>query len=200
MSRTITKQYEIFTLKEMLNNPETKQKLLEKHYDINVDYYDWHKFILDEWQDKLDDIGFSNPEINYTGFNSQGDGASFTCKEIDFIKMCKYLNYNKRESNLIYELWNQGYIEAAVKRNNYHYYHENTVTLEYYDGHLLISWKHIQKLVDKLWNDIESLIKPLCCEIYRDLENEYEYLISEKAIIETLQANEYEFYSDGTIA
>lgn len=114
--------------------------------------------------------------------------------------MCKYLNYNKRESNLIYELWNQGYIEAAVKRNNYHYYHENTVTLEYYDGQLLISWKHIQKLVDKLWNDIEALIKPLCCEIYRDLENEYEYLTSEEAIIETLQANEYEFYSDGTIA
>lgn len=30
MSRTITKQYEIFSLKEMLSNPETKQKLLEK--------------------------------------------------------------------------------------------------------------------------------------------------------------------------
>lgn len=47
MSRTITKQYEIFTLKEMLNNPETKQKLIDLSNILNMSDGEILDYILD---------------------------------------------------------------------------------------------------------------------------------------------------------
>ena len=39
---------------------------------------DWHEYTLDTWKQALASIGFESPEIEFSGFCSQGDGASFT--------------------------------------------------------------------------------------------------------------------------
>ena len=56
---------------------------------------------------------------------------------------------------------------------------------------------NIDEQEDEL-SDLDSEFLKSICEDYRImLSNEYDYLTSEKAIIETIQANEYEFTADG---
>jgi hypothetical protein len=38
---------------------------------------DWWEYTYDDWQKACADVGFPDPEINFSGFGSQGDGASF---------------------------------------------------------------------------------------------------------------------------
>jgi hypothetical protein len=48
-----------------------------------------------------------------------------------------------------------------------------------------------------LKTDFEDLISECITELCRDVEKEYDYLISEQAIAEHCEANEYEFTEDG---
>lgn len=198
--KTITKEFTIYEYSDILYNEDLKQKILQKYYDINTGF-DWFKYILEDWKTKLEAIGFINPEINFTGFYSQGDGASFTCEYIDIKKIAIHSElFTNREINALYALWNNGCIEAAIKRNTHHYYHKYTITNEFYDGQMLIRWTHLQKIVDRLREYIDNLILTLSDAIYKQLETEYEYLTSEAAILKTIQANNYDFYEDGSIA
>lgn len=198
--KTITKEFIIYEYSDILSNEDLKQKILQKHYDINTNF-DWYDYILEDWKTKLEAIGFINPEINFTGFYSQGDGASFTCEYIDIKEIAIHSElFIAREINALYALWNNGYIEAAIKRITHHYYHKYTITNEFNDGQMLIKWTHLQKIVNRLREYIDNLILTLSDAIYKQLETEYEYLTSDEAILETIQANNYEFYEDGSIA
>ena len=197
--RTMIKEYNIYNYQDILNNEDLKQKVLEKYRDINVSFDDWYNFIIAKWTEKLEQLGFIDPSICFTGFSSQGDGASFTA-DID-IKLAAQKSelFTVREINLLYTLWNYGLIEAGIKRITYRYYHENTTALECYDGQLQISWTHIKKVVNKLWKYLEKIRYNLSKEIFKDLETEYNYLTDETTILETLKINEYEFYENGSI-
>lgn len=50
---------------------------------------------------------------------------------------------------------------------------------------------------DKLLEIEGDFLNSLCCDYLVMLRNEYEYMTSEAAIIETIEANEYEFTVDG---
>jgi len=77
---TIVKTYKYF---EELT-PEQQNKVIEKYHDINKDSWEFDYEIMEqEFISKLEDLGYSNIEIQYTGFYSQGDGASFTAKHGD---------------------------------------------------------------------------------------------------------------------
>jgi hypothetical protein len=57
----------------------------------------------------------------------------------------------------------------------------------------------LDDLLNKFEKDADELRKDLSNEIYKDLEKEYDYLNSDEAVIETLEANDYEFDEDGDI-
>jgi hypothetical protein len=38
---------------------------------------DWYESTVDDWKQFLSDMGFDDPEVSFSGFGSQGDGASF---------------------------------------------------------------------------------------------------------------------------
>lgn len=44
---------------------------------------DWHDDLIQVFEDELQESGFNQSTISYSGFGSQGDGASFTCGDID---------------------------------------------------------------------------------------------------------------------
>jgi hypothetical protein len=46
---------------------------------------------------------------------------------------------------------------------------------------------------------MQDKIEELNRKIYKDLNAEYDYLESDEAVMETLEANEYEFTEDGRI-
>jgi hypothetical protein len=55
----------------------------------------WWEYTLDEWKKELEDMGFDGVDINFSGFASQGDGASFTAKRFDFMKWAEYFLSDK---------------------------------------------------------------------------------------------------------
>lgn len=196
--RTITTEHIVYNYEDVLKDNILKKMVLEKNIDINVDF-EWYEYLLDEWKEKLEQLGFINPEIEFTGFYSQGDGASFI-SDIDLKQAAKVSHlFSNRQIKILNALIDYNFIEANITRHTYRYSHENSTSLNKYDGELKSNWKHIQIIVDILWKYLEDLRFNLSKEIYNDLKNEYEYLTSEEAILDTIQANDYEFYADGTM-
>lgn len=197
--RTYTTKHTVYRFDEL--SEEIKQKALEKLYDINI-YDDWHEFIIDEAKEYLESIGFNDVNIQYSGFWSQGDGASFTGKLVYTAKFLKAMKLgNKYKSILV----NQDYIDASIDSIDSHYCHENTIrgnANNYYADNYL-SHKQVLKL-EKQCEEFEEYLtdwaREYSHELYRRLEREYDYLTSEEAIIETINANEYEFDVNGGLA
>ena len=151
-------------------------------------------------------IGFSDAKINFSGFWSQGDGASFTAT-IDIAKLADFLATPIEPKNCIegdpedFHPWivhkcgskatNAKYRQLvglgdylddhAVERTSHHYSHENTCTvrLNVRDYHRAAK---VDALLRELARDAESLRLALCEAIYRDLEAEYECLTSDEAL------------------
>ena len=73
---TIVKTYLKFT---ELSEAQQDQ-VIDKLSDINVDYIQWHESIYEYYSDKLKALGFYDIKFEFSGFWSQGDGASFTAK------------------------------------------------------------------------------------------------------------------------
>jgi hypothetical protein len=181
----------------------TQDKVLEKHYDINVDYQDWHEGVLDYWKEKLEVLGIYKPEINYSGFWSQGDGASFTgslgsdgvielLRQNKVLKKFRYLVDNIRKSNLD--------ISVNFERTSHHYSHERTCTTRLdWDIYGDLNYDLVSSRARELEEYIEGWRIDTCHIIYKSLNDEYDYQTSKEQIIESLEANEYEFDEDGDI-
>ena len=188
-----------------------QKNILDKYNTINVDHDDWYNFILDNWYEKLLEHGFDIKNINkkgieyysiaFSGFSSQGDGASFTCDRIDIERWIKTNNIKKY--NRILKLINNNNINysAEIIRNS-RYNHENSTSV-YIDWNYLYSTRknidNIDNLLEELANDITQHHIELNKEIYNDLNKVFYDLISEEAVKDTLIINEYKFNEEGTI-
>jgi len=134
-----------------------------------------------------EEAGFLNSEIEYSGFYSQGDGASFMADiDTESFLVGKYECLKELDFHL----------EIRIRRNNtYHEYSKVVVPLYVEDA---IAEEHM-KLIEELSDEVEQLRVDLCHDIYRALEIDYEYQTSNEAISETLIANEYEFDEQGNM-
>lgn len=52
---------------------------------------DWHEDVISDYERELHEMGFLEPKIEFTGFYSQGDGASFTCESVDLPVLLRHL-------------------------------------------------------------------------------------------------------------
>lgn len=167
--RIQTKQYEVYTLGEVLD------KAIEKQWDINVDY-EW-------WKDVYEDAKMVN--IKITGFDL--DRASYCkIKVIDTYETAHLIIDSHGLECDTYKLATEflanrdKLVDEAPKDEDEEF--ENEYEL---DGKL---------------DDLDSEFVGALSEEYRImLQKEYDYLTSREAIEETLRANEYEFYADGSI-
>ena len=211
-------------------DPETRNKIVEKHRDINVADITWWEGVYENWAEKLEKMGYDitdvefydkhkyNQEtgkrektgekgkrtvynINFSGFHSQGDGASFTCQSVDITKWLKYQN-NPKYKRILKLLENSVRSDleysAEIKRTTYHYYHENTVSLilQWYPDKVY-DMPNILSLLEDIEKDMDEDIRTQCRAIYDDLEEEYRYMTSDEAVRGTLEA--YEFDQNGEI-
>jgi hypothetical protein len=194
-----TKTIELYEFDELPKN--IQYKVVEKYYNINVDDDFWHSCILDKWVEKLQDMGFNAPEISYTGFWSQGDGASFVCKEIDIKKFITSQKVKTEFKTLLNNLSRSEIdVNGSVDRIDYHYSHEYTVVgnievLTYMDD--TKRQDTCYKKGDELQELVTKTVRTLSRQIYHDLETEYEFLTKWEQIIETIKANEYTFTITG---
>jgi len=199
--RTITTETTIYMFDELPD--ESKDLAIENYRDINVDH-DWYDFSLDYHKERLEKIGFTNAEIHFSGFWSQGDGACFDA-HIDIITILNnwlFTADNYRDARK-YQRWlilaEHGLLDNAfnIAKNSYgyHYSHERTRYIDIYFVPDCLSDSEAQEVAERL----ESMRLDLSQEIYKSLESEYDYLTSDEIIAESLIINEYEFTEDGKI-
>lgn len=197
---------------------ELSDKSKEKAYELWVNMsdsdYDWHNQVLEEWEERLEKYGFINTKIFYSGFWSQGDGASFNA-DIDL----RILAYEWAISEII-DTENENifpfldFIEddsigstlkiCVIGGLSNHYSHEKTRYIET-DGNGY-EWNEsgpepswIEPMMNELIDYVEEVRLCLCQEIYSSLRDEYDYLISEESFKESIESNEYEFRENGRI-
>lgn len=188
-------------LKTVYELDEVKEKAIDKNRYINVDdFSDWYNFVFHDWKEKLEKIGFCNPEIYFSGFCSQGDGACFDndAYHLDLDLLLKNVDLTDEEREKIYSLKSDFDLTIERSQNDGHYCHENTryINIDCF----CIDNENDKILLSKFEGLLEELRESLCIQIYKDLENEYNYLTSDDAVYETLQANYHYFEENGEIA
>lgn len=183
-----TKTINLYKFEELTD--DQKQKAIEKHRyfndDLTCNLIDYDEIHIE----KLKEKGFLNPDISYSLSYCQGDGASFTCNQLDYDLLLK--DYTGKHKNWMIEILKQ-YCEVQIERSNYcRYYHERSCNTELYE----YTQYNYSRIIDELENirqHIENIRLEACVNLAEDLQNEIDYLRSDEAIAEILIANEYYF-------
>jgi len=88
-----TKTYTVYNYDEL--SAEAKEKAIEWAQEFLREDDFFYDDVKSEWIEKLESFGFTDVKLAYSGFWSQGDGASFTgkCDMVKFIKATKQSKY-----------------------------------------------------------------------------------------------------------
>jgi hypothetical protein len=194
MPQTLTKSVTAYKFSEL--SSAARSRALEKMYDINVDFDNWHEGCYDYFKEVGKILGIEIDKICCSGFSSQGDGACFEGK-YSFKKGCltKIQSYAPIDHRLheiaiaLTRLQSKYFygLSARVKHSG-HYYHEYCTEI-WIQGRGENSTNACQELTE--------LLRDFMKWMYRSLNDEYDYLTSEEAIIETIEANDYDFTEEG---
>lgn len=181
---------------------EVQERLIEENRNIEINCIEWFENVIEKWEERLSQIGFRGAEIEFSGFCSQGDGASFDCVLIDcdlihnYMVMCGATWQESTKYRALNTAWQKEvFTYLKVVRKNFMYVHSNTCCLSW-ELHSDCSAKK-DLFIDTQLDKIEELRKGLCELIYSELEKEFEYLTSDEVVKQYLQ--DHEFLGNGTI-
>lgn len=200
------KQINLYTLEEL---KEVNEKSFEKAIEELQPDSGWDSYIISDWRDALEEIGFRNPHIEYGGFYHQGSGASFTCKNVVFDTMLSFISgelsiseistsllkdvFRKKneEYSLLIDLYDRlySYPDFKIIREDFHYSHENTCSirvdvLSFQKDTSDQEQEELEKLFAAFLLDVEDLRYKLSKMIYKSLEEAYETLSTEESLLE----------------
>ena len=208
-------------------SPEAQENALENNRDINVDYDGWEDGVTEEFKEDMREIGIDDIEISFSGFYSQGDGASFTSEDIDTrklfnaagIKSNDALNMeiddersrgeNKDFYDLLDTMEDVGQLErnrikpeeirVTIERTDSRHVHFNTVraNVEIWDEP--DGWEEPYGFTEELEDKVTEYVRGLCKDLYRKLEAEYDNLTSDESVKSTIIDNDYEFDEEGDL-
>lgn len=186
--------------------------LIEEHRLINTSH-DWWDSVYDDFQQICDIIGvdLDKDEPSFSGFSSQGDGASFTGQYRAYA-----FDLKTHANHHYYELAPAEIREHAPEDEELHRIADELCMLSrvYFPIYINIkrfgssNYVHEQTMdcyVEPMGGDPDDwayevhahvqeqstlLMRDLAWWLYRTLEKEYDYLTSDEAVWETIQANE----------
>lgn len=184
---------------------EAQEKAINDNCDINTDY-EWYDFILEDITEN-ENI-FKDIKIYFSGFYSQGDGAMFEYNGINAETFKTFLNeeykhLTERRRMLIFD---NIYIIAKGSHTG-RYYHKNScehyLEIDLNQSYNYYKHSNIVSLIEEIEQNFESYLieiyKTKCKEIYKNLNDSYDYLQSDEVIKETLISNNYDFTEEGEI-
>lgn len=180
---------------------DSAKETARQWYRENGFDYQWWDCTVEDIKTALEIIGFYDLEIFFSGFYSQGDGACFIGRysyEKGALKRVKSEYPQWQSLHTLVEqlqLLNRQYfytLSFGLEKICHRYQHENTVSVSYVERD---DGKEITD--DNIFDEIEEITRDFMCEIYRMLESEYEYLISDDQVDEAITANGYEFTENG---
>lgn len=180
--REIVDRFTVYKFDEL--SPEAQQKALENLWDINVDYEWWDSTYDDAWNIDLKIKEFDLDRGSYVKAVFMGS-AMDTAEKI---------------------LQEHGeHCDTYKTASDYMVEYKKLVFYQCQDDADAISERDFDYIINTPSWDIETdeiddeFLRSLCEDYRIILQNEYEYLTSEEAIKDTIEANEYEFHEDGRL-
>ncbi len=191
--KTITREYKVYTLAEL--SPKARERALEDHRYWNVEQ-NWYELTIQDFIKRMKEEGYiiQEKDVMFNGFYSQqGSGASFEA-EVD---LKQWLNTAAKTVQLRFKD-----IDLENTRANITCGPRNMSVHEGCMGAEIVYEGEEEELETKL-ADLERMLRDDARDeakkLYRDLEEEYEYLTSDEVVAESLEVNEYEWLEDGTM-
>jgi hypothetical protein len=195
MTRTLTKQ--VFTFDELSDSAKEKAR---DWYRTDYPDHEWWDCVYDDFGQIAKILGFDIDlkEVFFTGFCSQGDGASFSGSYAYAKGAPKAIRAYAPQDKTLHALADRlqalqkpffYQITGRISRSGY-YYHEMTMTaeIERYDGRDMA-----QDAYQDAQEEFQDIARDLARWLYRTLETEFDYLRSDEAIDENMVINGYEF-------
>lgn len=220
MPHTLTITKTVYKFAEL--SEAAQQKAIEDHSQFLGEVWD-AEFTLDDFvtiaeilgiEFRYSDVPLMNgktkqkPTIYYTGFWSQGDGACFEgtyrYKKGASKAIRAHAGTDKELHRIADELQKLQrpffYGLTATMTHTGHYYHAYSMSVDVEhaldDAYNYSTWQD-RKLPE---DELTELMRDLAKWLYRALENEYDWQTAREQVIESIDANDYEFEEDGSIA
>lgn len=188
------------------------QEVLDKYRDINVGHDDWFEYLYDEFKSDLRKVGIDVEDIYFSGFWSQGDGASFTGRIRKWdIALFLEAHFKPTEYPMLKMFIDKGG-EAMVRiSQSGHYYHSNTMGYSYefesFSDVMDRTSEFISQIIDnfdeelsvelvEFQDNVEHICKDYADEFYKTLEKEYDYQTSDEAVTEAVISNELDKFEE----
>ena len=199
-------------------SPEAKKHAIDSNRDYNTESYDWWEPIIEGFTEEMEAIGMADIDCQFSGFYSQGDGASFTGKVKDNELFLKEIGITPASVGLgdktprkfdtaLASIAENIYI--TIQRNDRNYYHYNTISANVeVDGDEEIELDlGLGMIIEIDVNDVCERIDPIITDwarekskkLYRDLENYHDELQSDENIANDLSSGGHEFDEEGNM-
>jgi len=174
--------------------PENDQKtILDKHRNRDVQD-DWWDSVYDSFKTDMELIGIEVTRMYFSGFWSQGDGACFEGHVADWPKFLTSINAHSRWVHK--DIYDELSFSCAHSGHYYHHhctnfnrefgadntYDEGTIRFHAMEALL----EECASEVEDFFDQCEEAFKDHMKDLYNSLEEEYDYLTSDKYVLERL--------------
>ena len=211
-----SEEEKLYTFDEL--SPGAKRNAIDINRDYSTEGYDWWEPIIDGFTEEMGKIGMTDIDCQFSGFNSQGDGASFTGKANDNKTYLKAIGITPASVGLgdkaprkfdtaLDSIAENIYI--TILRNDNRYYHHNTISasvsvdgdeeIELDLGLGMIIEIDVNDVCDRIEPTITDWARDKSKDLYRDLEKYYDELSSDETIASDLEAGGYTFDKEGNM-
>ena len=179
-------------------------------------YDEWYDFVYEDFETICRIIGITlattpvplygggtrdKPQVWFSGFWNQADGASFAGRYSYARGACKAIRAHAPKDDELHRIADE---LQAVQRRNFHqlhasirqhgrYCHEYTMAIEVERDSP--TW---QPMTDGAEDAVIEALRDLARWLYRQLRSEYEHQTSDDAVDEIVSVNAWTFTSDGT--
>lgn len=188
-----------------MEKSEQRERLLEKHRYTNVEFGDWHEYVYEQFREDMKEVGIDVTNMYFSGFHSQGDGACFAGR---FDDVRTYLDHHHKDQfPMIRKLLEHDGAVYAHCTHQGRYYHENCTSFwisadtltgmvdqptEFHEQ-IVEQWqKRLEIETDELEQAVTEQWRTYMQDLYHRLEEEHDYLTSDEAVWETIEANEWD--------
>lgn len=202
MPSAMIKETQVFTFNELSDSAKEKARDWWKSNGLD---YEWWECVYEQYTTACKLFGLDISRIMFSGFWSQGDGASFT-GTYSYKKGA--LQALKKEFPLWTEIHDTCKRLTRMQKPNFYgvnvdisqngrYCHEMTMRFNvsvYIEG----SGERYD-IPQGLEDECADIFRDLAKDIYKSLESEYDFLMSDEQVDECILCNEYQFTEGGEI-
>lgn len=190
----------VYTFAEL--SPKAQEKAIQNAREC-LEFSDYSSYIIDDAKAIAILMGWNISEVRYSGFYSQGDGASFEGVMHYKDNCLNSVQAYAPTDTVLHEIakrWhalqqsNEFDLSVNVRRSG-RYSHEYCTEFDCFDSRTQDGYVESTATED----EIKEMARDFMRWIYKQLQDEYDFQTSDSTIAEILINNDCEFTADGKI-